>query len=264
VAPVGDLTLVLRQTYYGLKTTSRNPRAIVFALLFPVVFLLLFNSIFAKDSSTISVGGVELDAQTYFTAGLMAYAIMLNCYSTLIVSLTTQRESGQLKRYRGTPVPAWTFIAALVLRSMALVTAMVIVLLAIGAAAYGVDIHGTAIVGLIVYAVLGTATMCALGIAVSAFAPNADAAGVIGPFSAVILSFISSVFIPIDQLPDWLQQVGRVFPLFHLAEGLQITFGTTSGAGLNGNNVAVLAVWAIGSAIVAARSFKWEPQSARG
>src|SRR5437667_229790 len=112
-----------------------------------------------------------------------------------------------------------------------------IVLLALGAAAYDVAIHGEAVVGLVVYAALGTATMCALGVAVSAFAPNAEAAGAIGPFSAVILSFISSVFVPIDQLPEWLQQVGRVFPL---------------------------SLWAVGSAIVAARAFKWEPQSARG
>ena len=54
-------------------------------------------------------------------------------FSTLVISLTTQRESGQLKRYRGTPVPSWTFIASLVLRSMALVAVMVVVLLALGA-----------------------------------------------------------------------------------------------------------------------------------
>jgi ABC-2 type transport system permease protein len=189
---------------------------------------------------------------------------MLNCFSTLVISLTTQRESGQLKRYRGTPVPSWTFIASLVLRSMALVAVMMVVLLALGVAAYDVKIHGEALVGIVVYAVLGTATMCALGVAVSAFAPNADAAGAIGPFSAVILSFISSVFVPIDQLPEWLQQIGRVFPLFHLAEGLQKSLGVTSGTGLSANNVAVLAVWAIGSAIVATRAFKWEPQTARG
>jgi len=262
---MGDLSLVLRQTYYGLKSTRRNPRAVVFALLFPIIFLFLFNSIFASGSNgTVDVSGTSLDPNTYFTAGLIAYAIMLNCYSTLIVSLTTQRESGQLKRYRGTPVPSWTFIASLVLRSIVLVAVMVVVMLAIGAAAYGVDIHGTAVVGLVVYAVLGTATMCALGIAVSAFCPTADAASTIGPFSAVILSFISSVFIPIDQLPQWLQEVGKVFPLYHLATGLQISFGTSSGTGLSADNVAVLALWAIGGGIAAARNFRWEPQAARG
>lgn len=210
------------------------------------------------------MAGTSVGIEAYFTGGLIAYAIMLNCFSTLVVSLTTLRESGQLKRYRGTPVPAWTFIASLVLRSMALVALMMVILLVLATTAYDVTIHGEALAGLVVYAVLGTATMCALGVAVSAFAPNADAAGAIGPFTAVILSFISSVFVPIDQLPTWLQDVGRVFPLFHLAERFQKCLGTTSGTGLAGNDVAVLALWAIGSAIVAVRAFKWEPQTARG
>ena len=96
---MADVALVLRQTYYGLKSTRRNPRAVVFAVLFPIVFLFLFNSIFASrnDNNMVDVSGTSLDLNTYFTAGLIAYAIMLNCYSTLIISLTTQRESGQLK-----------------------------------------------------------------------------------------------------------------------------------------------------------------------
>ena len=161
----------------------------------------------------------------------MAYAIMLNCFSTLVISLTAQRESGQLKRYRGTPVPSWTFIASLVLRSMVLVAVMVAVLLALGAILYGVHIHGTAIIGVVVYAALGSATLCALGIAVSTFAPNADAAAAIGPFPAVILSFISSVFIPIDTLPTWLQDVGRVFPLFTSPRGFRSASGSPQGPG---------------------------------
>jgi ABC-2 type transport system permease protein len=261
---LSDVALVLRQTFYGLKSTSRNPRAVVFAVLFPIVFLLMFNSIFASEGSDVTVNGIAVPIKTYFTAGLMAYAIMLNCYSTLLISLTTQRESGQLKRYRGTPVPSWTFIASLVLRSMALVALMVVIILVLGAAAYGVDVRGEAILGLAVFAVLGTATMCALGIGLSAFAPNADAAGVIGPFSAVILSFVSGVFIPIDQLPNWLQDVGRVFPLYHLAAGMQTALGTSSGTGLTGNDVLSLVIWAAAGLIVAVRRFKWEPQTARG
>src|SRR5689334_10885573 len=135
---MGDLALVARQTYYGLKTTRRNPRALVFSILFPIVLLLLFNSIFTSgEKNDVDVGGISLDLNTYFTAGLMAYAIMLNCFSTLVISLTAQRESGQLKRYRGTPVPSWTFIASLVLRSMVLVAVMITVLLALGSILYG-------------------------------------------------------------------------------------------------------------------------------
>lgn len=60
------------------------------------------------------------------------------------------------------------------------------------------------------------------------------------------------MFIPTDQLPDSLVQIGRVFPLAHLAEGLQAGFGTGD-AHVSGTNVAVLA----------ARTFQWQPR-ARG
>jgi ABC-2 type transport system permease protein len=261
---MNDLTLVLRQTYYGLKSTSRNPRAVMFALLFPVFFLVIFNSIFASSGSDVTINGVTVPIKTYFAGGLIAYAIMLNCFSTPLVTLTTQRESGQLKRYRGTPVPSWTFIASLILRSLVLVAMMIVVILSLGSIAYGVDINGEAIVGLVVYAVLGTAAMCALGIALSAFAPNADAASVIGPFSAVILSFVSGVFIPVDQLPAWLEDFGRVFPLYHLAAGIQTALGTSSGTGLTGNDVLSLVIWAAAGMLIAVRRFRWEPQSTRG
>ena len=51
--------------------------------------------------------------------------------------------------------------------------------------------------------------------------PTAEAASTIAPFAGVLLGFISGVWIPVDQLPDWLVEVGRVFPLAHLAESLQ-------------------------------------------
>ena len=56
-------------------------------------------------------------AEAYFTAGIAAYAIILQTFTSLAISLTTQRETGQLKRLRGTPMPAWTFIAAQIIRS---------------------------------------------------------------------------------------------------------------------------------------------------
>jgi len=62
---------------------------------------------------------------------------------------------------------------------------------------------------------------------------------------------------------DWLRDVGRVFPLAHLAEGLQRTyFAATADAGIDWSNVAILAVWGLAALAVAFRTFRWEPQAA--
>jgi len=263
--PTADIGLILRQTRYWLTATFRTPRAVVFSLIFPALLLVMFNSIFVGGDDTAKLaGGEEIEAKAYFTAGMLAYAIMLTSFTQLLMVLTTQRESGELKRYRGTPAPAWTFIASFAMRSVVLVAMMTVVLLGIAHFAYDVPISADGAVGLVVYIVLGTATMCSLGIGLTAVVDSAEAASSIGPFSAVILSFISGIFVPVDQLPSWLEEIARVFPLYHLADGLQRALGLGGGTGLESTDVAVLAAWALAGGAVALRSFRWEPQTARG
>jgi ABC-2 type transport system permease protein len=102
--------------------------------------------------------------------------------------------------------------------------------------------------------------MCARGIALTSVTTTADSAATIAPFGTVLLAFISGVFIPTDQLPDSLVQIGKVFPLAHLASGLQAAFGTGA-VHLSGENVAVIAIWGAAGIIVAARTFRWEPHT---
>lgn len=259
--------VVLHLTRYGLRGLLRNPRAVVFTLVFPIVLLVLFNAIFTagSDDDTVVPGGERLDLDAYFTAGILAYAIVFSTFSSLAVSLVTQRESGELKRLRGTPMPPWTFMAAQILRSVLLVVVMTVVVLLIGRFAYGVEIPSDNLLGLAVYLVLGTATMCALGIAITVVTPSADVAGTIAPFAVVLLSFVSGVFIPVEQLPDWAEAIGRVFPLAHLASGLQTTLSPDAADfGLSAENVAVLGAWGLAGLLVAARRFRWEPAAARG
>ena len=263
---MGDLLLLLSQARYGLLSTSRNPRAVVFTILFPVILLVMFNEIFiGGGDNTTKVAGHTIDASSYFTAGLIAYSLGLICFTQPLVMLTAQRERGQLKRLRGTPVPAWAFIGSQVLRSVLLATTVGAVMLALGVIFWNVDVTGRALGGFAVYVLLGTTTLCALAIAMTAFTTTEDTASSIGPFTMVMLSFISGIFIPVETLPNWLQEIGRIFPLYHLAQGLQLTLaGVHSGIGLSGDDVGPLLAWGIVGLIIASRRFRWEPQAARG
>jgi len=66
--------------------------------------------------------------------------------------------------------------------------------------------------------------------------------------------------VPVSQLPGWLEQVGRVFPLAHLAQGLQGSL--VNGGGLDATNVGVLVLWGAVGLAVAVRTFQWEPLAA--
>jgi ABC-2 type transport system permease protein len=261
---VNDRHIVVALARAAITVSLRTPRTLVFTIAFPLVMLVLFNSIFIHggDQSTTLPNGLTLDASAYFTAGIVAYSVALSTFTTLAVSLTTQRERGQLKRYRGTPMPPWAFIVGQIARATAQALAMTALLLAVGSVFYGVTVPVSTFPAFVLYVALGTATLCSLGIALTAFTTTPDSASTIAPFSVVMLAFFSGIWIPVDQLPGWLEAVGKVFPLYHLALGLQTSLAPgASGGGLEFQNVLVLALWALAGTRIASRRFLWEPQA---
>jgi ABC-2 type transport system permease protein len=162
-------------------------------------------------------------------------------------------------------MPAWVFLTAQIFQTMVTIALLVGLLLAIGVVVYGVELDAAGAFAFAVYTVLGAATMCALGLALSRVATTVDVASALGPFGTVILGFASGVFIPVKELPAWLVDLGRVFPLAHLAEGLQRALSpAASGTGIDATNLAVLALWGVGALVVAIRRFRWEPLAAGG
>jgi ABC-2 type transport system permease protein len=258
---MADLRLVLVQTRAQLTSITRNRRAMLFSVVFPVVLMVMFDSVFVSGSDTVDLAGAKITAQAYFTGGMLAYAVTLSAFSTLAMGLITERETGQLKRYRGTPVPAWTFVTATLLRVAVMVGLLTVALLTISRLAYSVEISGEALAQILLYVVLGTATMCSLAIAATTILTDIDSASAALPFITVLLSFISSIFVPVDQLPGWLAEIGRIFPLYHVAAGVQTALGVAGDTSLHAGHLAVLAAWALGGVVVAVRGFRWNPQA---
>jgi ABC-2 type transport system permease protein len=256
-----DLRLVTVQTRFQLISLARNRRAVVLGLVFPIVLLVMFNSVFVAKGDTVEIAGATITAHAYFTAAMLAYAILGSAFNQLGIGLVGQRESGQLKRLRGTPVPSWTFVAATVLRVVTVVALMALVLIAIGHFAYDVRASAEALGEIVLYVVLGTATLCAIAVAATTLVTDVDSASAALPFAAVLLSFISGIFVAVDQLPSWLEDVGRVLPVYHVAAGLQTALGSAGDTSLSAGNVAVLCAWALAGVVVAARRFRWEPST---
>jgi hypothetical protein len=51
-----------------------------------------------------------------------------------------------------------------------------------------------------------------------------------------------------------------VFPLAHLASGLQTAFTHPGRTGIDLGDIAVLVAWMVVGGVVALRTFRWEPQ----
>lgn len=255
---MNDFSLSLFQTRYSLIGFLRNPRALVFTIIMPLFLMVILNTIFHGLTRFIDAKTAAL----YYTPAIISYQMMLAGFNSLNLAIVTDREAGMLKRFRGTPMPSWVYLTGEIARTILVVICAVVVLVLVGVIFYGVRLSGSTAAGLTVYTLLGTATMCSLGLAVTRLCTTVDAASVVGPFVALILAFISGVFVPEALLPNWLFDAGRVFPLEHLSEGLRIAFASSS-TGITAVNLGVLALWGAVGIMVALRTFQWEPLGRR-
>jgi ABC-2 type transport system permease protein len=128
---------------------------------------------------------------------------------------------------------------------------------------YDVELPTTTLPAVALTLVLGAAAFSALGIAVVAVIPNADAAPAVVNVSILPLLFISDVFIPPGaDTPEWVLRVGDLFPVKHLSIALQGAFNPfESGAGFEWGHLAIVAAWGIAAFAVALRFTSWEPRA---
>ena len=252
--------LVLHQARYDLLAFLRNRQARFFTLILPLIFMVIFVSVFGNHR----IGPEHVKASTYYVPGISALAIIAASFVNLVISLTAQREAGVLKRRRATPMPAWGLIAARTITAMTISLVVMAALLLLGRFAYGVRLPTSTIPGVLLTAVVGSATFCVLGYAISTAIGSEDAAQPMVQAIMLPLYFISGVFIPNVNLPPWLQDVAKVFPVQHLSDGLHKAFDpATHGVGIVWSDLGVLALWAAAGLLVALTRFAWTPAASR-
>ena len=253
------LRLVLHQAKYDLLAILRNRQSRFFTLVLPVLFLVIFVSVFGNDK----VGPAQVKASTYYVPGIAALGVIAASFVNLVISITAQREAGVLKRRRATPVPAWVLIAGRALTAIVVALAVLTVLLLLGRFAYGVRVPTGTLPGVVVTAIVGAVAFCCLGYAFSTLIGSADSAQPMVQAVMLPLYFISGVFIPNINLPTWLRDVARFFPVEHLAAGLRHSLDPAAhGTGVAWTDLGVLGLWAVAGLVVALTRFSWAPATA--
>jgi ABC-2 type transport system permease protein len=257
---VSGFALVGHQFRYDQKAFWRNPASVFFTVMFPVVLLLIFATVFGDETVDVR-GGIE--TTTYYVPAIITLSVISATMQSLAMSLVIAREDGRLKRSRGTPMPPWVFIAGRVGNSIVTALMMLALLAAIGRVLYGVDIPWERMPAILLALVVGAAAFCCLGIALTAAIPSQDAAAPIVNALLLPLYFLSGVFIPDDQLPSGVIHFADLFPIRHFFEAFFEAYVPAAGGGsaVSWDNLAVLAIWGIAGLLLAIRYFRWTPRS---
>lgn len=254
------IALVAHQTRYDLISFWRNREGRFFTLVLPLIFLVIFATVFGNENVELE-GGRLINLSTYYVPNLMALAIISAALQNLVSAVVTQREGGILKRRRATPVPAGVLIAGRALTSIVVAFGNFVLLAIVGRLAYGVTVPGRTLPAMLVAVAVGAAAFCCLGFALAAVVKSEESAQPVLQATVLPLYFISGVFFPEDTIPDWLLAVADVFPIRHLAKALFEAYDpATTGAGFAFGHLAIVAAWGAAGIVFAVRRFKWTPQ----
>lgn len=255
------LNLGLRRGGLEIRQFMRQRESVVFTLLFPLILLAIFGSVF-KD--TIAPG---VTFSQYFVAGMIASGLVNSGFQQLAIVIPMERDFGSLKRLRGTPMPVASYFIGKTILVLAGMLIQVILLLAGGVIFFGLNMPTSAskwftFTWLIL---LGTACSTALGIAFSVVPKSGRGASAVVSPVVIILQFFSGVFFIFTQLPAWMQQVASIFPLKWLCQGMRSVFLPESFANSEvahswetGKTFIILVIWLIVGVFFSIRTFKWE------
>jgi len=261
--PVGRVCRT--RAWVELKEFFRQRESVVFTLMFPVILLLALGAVLDYDI------GFGVTFPQYFMAGVISAGIVGASLQNMAINIAGERSDGTLKNLAGTPMPKSAYFVGKVVQVLAVSAATIAILLVIGVLVYGVDLpSGEDWLTFGWVAVLGAAACTLLGIAVSTLARNSRSASATVTPIALVLEFISGVFLPFNQVPTWLQTSASLFPLKWMAQGMRSVFlpdalaaREPAGSWELGRVALVLGIWCVVGLVLCVRTFTWQDRGVR-
>jgi ABC-2 type transport system permease protein len=251
---------------YEVRQYFRQGDSVFFTFLFPLVFLTIFSVAFSKASFGVDAAGNKVNAAYYYLPGMLAAGLLLSGLQNMSIEIAGEKSDGTLKRLGGSPLPVFSYfigkIGQVILTGLLQAALLLIVAGVFFRVPMPTDPARWATFAWVF--LLGVTTCAVLGIALSELPRSGKSAtAVIIPIT-LILQFISGVYLPFSQLPDWLQNFASLFPLKWLAQGMRSVFlpdsfkSAEQGGDWNliGVFIATL-IWLVVGLILCRLTFKW-------
>jgi ABC-2 type transport system permease protein len=256
------LALGVSRAGIELRQYWRQRDAVVFTFGYPIIMMLIFGSVFHGD-----ITGTQVPYQQYYAAGLAATGTMAVAFQGVAIGIATDRTDKTIKRLRGLPMPPVSYFLGKIFQATVVGLVQTSLLLAVAGLFFGLHLPSTAErwATLVWVFVLGLATCAVLGIALGGLVRDGRSASavVFPPF--LVLQFISGVFFPLTQIGPVLRDIGAVFPLKWMCQGIRSVFLPDSfqtaepgGSWQHPLTALVLSAWIIGGTVLALRTFRWQ------
>ncbi|WP_370324502.1 ABC transporter permease [Euzebya sp.] len=255
------LQLVAGQVRYAVLGVVRTPIAAFFTFAFPVIFVVLIG-ILAGDEVVDEATGVRVTQ--FATPGMMAFAVAMASFTTPASAMAFARQTGVLKRLRGTPLPAWAYLGGRVVGAALVALVAFLLTVVVAVLTFDVQVFARTLPQAALVIVLASASLAALAFAAVAVFRSAETVNMVTTGSVVMLGFVSDIFLVGAELPRPLALIGDLFPLSHLGALLRDAFHPFGTPAFGWEHLAVVAAWGVGATALAVWRFSWQPATRAG
>ena len=156
----------------------------------------------------------------FLAPGFMALTVITGSLQGVATAISREKEQGTMDGLLVSPIPHISIILGKVTAQTVRGLIQGFLILGLSIILFGVRIYGSPIIMLIVM-VLGTASFVGVGIILTAVAPDQETAQMMTVLLQFPMMFVSGILFPIDQMPTWLQTVGKGMPLYYAADALR-------------------------------------------
>ena len=237
----------IRHFLLTIHLNFRNPQAIAYGYLVPVIFLLGFGGVFRADNPPLLA----------HMGQIMTITILGGASFGLPTALVAERERGVWRRYRLLPIPtAWLVFSAMAARAL-IVASSVLAQLAMARAIFGTPFPEHPLAAALALAIV-TAAFLGIGFLIASLADNVPAVQALGQCVFLPMILIGGVGVPLAALPLWAQRVAGFLPGRYAVEVLQPCFSASNGLHGSGFNFGALAVIGLAAGVAGTKLFRWE------
>ena len=240
-------------TWIEMKLFMREPAAAFFTLVFPLMVLLIFGSIYGNEPTPFfgGYGSVDVSVPAYAgmiigSSGLIGLTIIMSMY----------RERGILRRLNATPVRPQIVLGANVIVSFLMTALGMSLLIVVGKLIFGLRFAGN-LLSVTVGFTLSSLSFFALGFVLAGLIPTARTAQVVGMVLFYPMLFLSGAAVPLEVLPEKVRQYTSFLPLTQvvkLLRGLWIGESWSQ----HWTEAGVLAAMLVIGVVVSAKTFRWD------
>jgi ABC-2 type transport system permease protein len=244
---------LLKMTWMEAKLFLREPVGAFFTLVFPLMMLFLFGSIYGNTPTEMfnGYGTVDISIPAY-TAMIIATTGLMG----LVITLAVNRENGVLRRLRTTPISPFVILAAQVIVMFLMTSLGMLLLVLAGKLVYHVRFEGN-VLNVVAAFALSCLSFYSLGFILAGLVPTARTAQVVGMVLLYPMLFLSGAGFPRELLPEAIKKISTYLPLTYVVNLLR---GLWIGEawGLHVTEVTVLAALMVVGVVVSFFTFRWE------